>query len=413
MALDTSLDAALCPPSQESGARRWPILFTAIFLVAFLARLPYYATHHVQEDAYITFRAAFHLADHGDYSFNLAGHSTGVTSTLYGPYIACIRLIFHTHTIMAISVLNTLIFLAGAALLSLGLFRNWRKRLLFFSLIALLPSGLLMSYAGMEIPLQTAAFCAALFTLRYGHPRWTTLAFVLVLPLIRPDAIAYSLILTVLVFSFDKLYGALALAASASSILLILGFNRIVSGSFLTPTMMAKEIAYHPGHKLIEILYAAYRGLIAHSYLLPVESKYLDVLSPFITLLLLAGCAYAVWLARQQTIAFRLLLACFAAVVLVPGAYFIGEVLFPWYFWTPNWLCDVLICYAAVLILFAAESPGKRIAWLALFAAMLLIMDTAQWLVSYNIGLQEYHYRGDVGRWLHQVAQPTDTLGSL
>ncbi len=47
--------------------RGWRAGFLAVFLIALLARVPFFATHHIQEDAYITFRSAFHLADAGDY----------------------------------------------------------------------------------------------------------------------------------------------------------------------------------------------------------------------------------------------------------------------------------------------------------------------------------------------------------
>ncbi len=92
-----------------------------------------------------------------------------------------------------------------------------------------------------------------------------------------------------------------------------------------------------------------------------------------------------------------------------PRAYIIGGVIFPWYFWTPNWLCYTLVCYAAIAALFALR-PGGRAALILFLAAFLVSTDAAQWLISRNIGLQEYHYRADVGRWLHQVARPGDTL---
>src|SRR5690242_5157588 len=102
-------------PSATSRSRNWRITFPALFLLALLARIPFYATHHIQEDAYITLRSAFHLADCGQYAFNLGGRSSGVTSVLYGPMVAGVRLLFGAHAIAALSVLNTILFLAGAA----------------------------------------------------------------------------------------------------------------------------------------------------------------------------------------------------------------------------------------------------------------------------------------------------------
>jgi hypothetical protein len=396
-------------PPATSRTRAWRIAFLAVFLLALLARIPFYATHHIQEDAYITFRSAFHLADFGQYSYNLEGHSSGETSVLYGPMIAGVRLMFGAHAISALSVLNTIIFLAGAALLSCALFAGWRQRLLLFAAISMLPVGLLLSYADMEIPLQVALFCLAIFTLRRGRPDWITLAAILLLPLVRPDAIAYSLILSALVFTFNKTKGILGIACSVVGVALMLLFNQLTTGAFFTATMRAKEVAYHPDHSLHGILRSADRVLLAHGYLLPLESKFLDPYSLLFILIALAGCVAALWIARAQATTFRLLLACFAAGVLVPGAYIIGGVIFPWYLWTCNWLCLSLVCFAVVRAAFAI-GPRSRLVLLVALAVAWAGMDSAQWLVSYNIGLQEYHYRADVGRWLYTVARPTDTL---
>jgi hypothetical protein len=395
--------------TSRSRARNWHIAFGLLFLLAFLARIPFYATHHIQEDAYITFRAAFHLADFGQYSYNLGGRASGVTSVLYGPMIAGVRLLFGAHAIAAVSVLNTLLFLAGAALLSCAWFTEWRERLLLFAGISMLPVGLMISYADMEIPLQVVLFCAAIFTLQRGRPNWITLAAILLLPLVRPDAIAYSLILSVLVLTFNKAKGILAFGCSFAGVGLMLLFNKITTGAFLTATMRAKEVAYHPDHSFHGILNSAHFVLLAHGYLLPFESKYLDPLSALFTVVVLAGCVLALWLARGQIITLRLLLACFAAGVLIPGAYILGGVLFPWYFWTCTWLCFSLTCFVLVRATFAAGGRS-RVFLLVALAIVWVSADGAQWLISRNIGLQEYHYRAGVGRWLHTVARPTDTL---
>ncbi|MGB7836360.1 MAG: hypothetical protein WBL84_29590 [Xanthobacteraceae bacterium] len=53
--------------------------FWGLFLALVLVRVPYFLTHHIQEDAYIAFRTAFNLADHGVYSFNVDEHAPGAT----------------------------------------------------------------------------------------------------------------------------------------------------------------------------------------------------------------------------------------------------------------------------------------------------------------------------------------------
>lgn len=406
-----SLETAEVTPADGADIRRWQIAFYLLFLGAFLARFPFYATHHIMEDAYITFRSAFHLADFGKYAYNLGSNATGITSTLYGPYVAAIRLIFHDHAIAMILVLNTLIFLAGAALFSFTFFTEWPRRMLFFAFIAMLPSGLYLSYAGMEIPLQVGIFCASLFTLRKGCPSWMTLLGILLLPLVRPDAIAYSLILAILVFSFNRKYGLWSFATSMGGEMLVLICNRFTTGSYVTATMHAKEITYHPHHGLLPFLKAARILLFSRSYLLPVETKVLTWASPAVTLAVLAGCIWALYNARNRAVRNRLLIACFAAGVLPPMAYMLGGVtLFPWYFWTSNWLCYSILCYALVTAAFATGMRRKRFVLIAFFAIALLALDGIRLIVSFNSGTEEYKYRASVGRWIHQVANPGDTL---
>ncbi len=210
-------------------------------------------------------------------------------------------------------------------------------------------------------------------------------------------------------FSFEKIQGLLAIACSFAGAALVLAFNRLTTGQFLTATMRAKEISYHPHHNLATFLCFAKIILIRRSYLLPVESKLVEWSSPIVTVLVLAGCVLALRMMRQQPTRLRLFIACFAAGFLIPCAYMFGGIIFPWYLWTSNWLCFSLICFAIVKGIFALKPRAFRAA-LLLLATGWIAMDTVQWLVSRNIGMQEYQYRAGVGRWLHIVAKPGDTL---
>jgi hypothetical protein len=418
-----ALRSGASPPVSESASsgpaakgrpnnRALKIAFCLTFLFALVLRIPFYATHHIQEDAYITFRAAFHLADAGDYSFNLGEHASGVTSAAYGPYVAAMRVLFGSQAINAVSVMNTVIFLLGAVGLSFSFFDGWRQRLIFFLAIATLPMALLITYTDMEIPLQAALVGWTIFTMRSGQPSFGTYAGVLLLPLIRPDAIAYSLILSVLALSFDRVRGAIAVVSSFAGEALVLIFNRITSGHFIPDTARAKEITYHPDHHLLTILATAKEIWFgrAHSYLSPVGSALFARFNLPIALITIAGGILAIWLARDESVKVRLLIATFAAGTLIPAAYAVGGVIFPWYLWTNNWLCEALLCYVLVRLLSRSSSPAVyRSAAVALVLVWLGLIGF-QWLVSYNKGLQEYHYRADIGRYLAQISHPDESL---
>jgi hypothetical protein len=86
--------------------------FWGLFLALVLVRVPYFLTHHNQEDAYIAFRTAFNLADHGVYE-----HAPGATSLLFGFLEAGLRLIFGGWAIGAILIASTIMVVGAAWLL--------------------------------------------------------------------------------------------------------------------------------------------------------------------------------------------------------------------------------------------------------------------------------------------------------
>src|ERR1700759_1110140 len=96
--------------SQQTSA--WPDWL--IFVVIVLVRIPFLLIHPLQEDAYITFRAARHLAEYGDFSFNLHQHFPGTTSLVYPLIVAAIDMVVRSPTmILGVQLFGTLC-IAGA-----------------------------------------------------------------------------------------------------------------------------------------------------------------------------------------------------------------------------------------------------------------------------------------------------------
>ena len=85
---------------QEIQKNKIIFLFPLIihFLLLFLG--------DVQEDAYIIFRTAFNLADHGELSYNLGEGYSGATSYLYPFLIALIRLVSGEYAIKIVLIFS-------------------------------------------------------------------------------------------------------------------------------------------------------------------------------------------------------------------------------------------------------------------------------------------------------------------
>ena len=95
----SSFSATHSPTSADAKhlqqANAWPAWLA--FFVIVLIRIPFLLIHPLQEDAYITFRSARHLAEYGDFSFNLHQHFPGTTSLLYPLIVAAFDLVLRSH----------------------------------------------------------------------------------------------------------------------------------------------------------------------------------------------------------------------------------------------------------------------------------------------------------------------------
>jgi len=399
---------ASVPTSFREPIPRW--LCAAAVLAQFAIRLPFYATHHIQEDAYITFRSAFRWADAGDYSYNAGAHTSGVTSALYGPIVATLRLIFHSHAIAAVTVFNTIVVLAAAWLIAAAFLPPGRKRFWAWTLIAVSPPALLLSYCGMETALVICLIGALAFTVARVPENPLTLAAFLVAPLIRPDAIGFSFFFLVALFWINRKRALFATAATLTGLALMFIIQRLTTGSFLPATAMAKEISNHPSHSLSEIAHRLALVYIHRSIFTPVDTKVLEPFSALFTLVAIA-LAWAAFRSLPRNSNIRAAWTAIAAgMLLIPAIYAVGGVLFPWYTWPSSWLAICALVLVAVLG-YSRNSP-TALRWTSVAAIAFLWISFAilRWSVSFNDGTQLSHYRADVGRWLHQQAAPADTL---
>src|ERR1700752_1777545 len=98
-------------PEGAQQARAWPAWLVLVLIV--LVRIPFLLVHPLQEDAYITFRAAQHLAEYGDFSFNLHQHFPGTTSLLSPLIVAAIDRHCPSYMIRGVQLFATLC-IAGA-----------------------------------------------------------------------------------------------------------------------------------------------------------------------------------------------------------------------------------------------------------------------------------------------------------
>ncbi len=372
-------------------------------------RIPFYLAGDIQEDAYITWRCAVHLADTGQYSFNVPGRECATTSHAYAFVAAAVRRVFGERFIPAVLVVNTLCLVAGAYLISAALVEGFRRRLLLWCMLALMPVALEISYSGMETALLVLVVAVAFGALARGRVHAGHCAALAMLPWVRPDAIAFGGILLAAICWRTRRFHVPAALALLVGLVALAGFNHLAFGSVLNRTIIAKEVAYgHP--RTVGAVAARLWGVFfARSIFLPHGTKYLRPAGPVFALAGIPLCLWAVAAARKDRVRLVQRACLVAMVLLVPTAYAVGGVLFPWYLWP----CQLLAW--AVLLVVALRWGGTlrrrlRGGCLAGAAAALGILWAGQCLMAWSRGTYEQRHRGGVGRYIRDHSRAGDTL---
>ena len=386
---------------------RFLILLTLLLLL----RVPYLFTHHVQEDAYISLRCAENLAESGVYGFNPGEKVSSSTAHLYVFIAALVRLVVgHAAFVPAMLILNILFFLIGTFLIARVLIDGEKVQLLLWAFVSVLPVSLLISFSGMETSLLVLLVGLALYLFHHNKRRvlaWLVLAL---LPWVRPDAVAYAL-LVVFWFSVrdQRLdWGSLGAVVVGSATLLL--FNQVYFGAALHQSINAKLLMRHSfsWNGLLQNVGTVFVGRADGGIFSPIRTKYLSGFGALFLVIILAATAIYLWQIRTERKSLINGLLIGSMALLIPLAYAFGGVLYQWYFWP-----SATLGYALLLTVLLRISDGTNLLSKFIRAAIiiaLLAAAIAQWAFSYSWGMKEYAYRGGIGVWLQQNARSGDRV---
>lgn len=394
-------------------------------------------TEYMQEDALITMRTSFNLADHGEYTFNLGEGYPGATSLLYGHYVAGVRVIFGDFAILAVSMINVGFAMVAAHMLALSVLprqmANDETRapyiyMLVFMVAGLAPAMMRAAASGMETPILIFCMAAALFFVarRQSIPLACVLA---ILPFVRIDAVAFALIVVAVMALFRLRDAVIALLGIVVGIAALLAANVAVFDAIVPLTAQAKEIAYQPERDFSSVLGRALETFFTFSFLPGITSKFIgpfvySILGvAFFAAALMAAVKYIPIgidaiaryrhqaatkiinydaVARQSIDAPILIMAL--ATLMVPAAYVYGGVLFFWYLW-PFSIFATLVLLDAILKRFALGFKS-----FAVIAVMLTLAGAFNIATHINIGAQESGFRASIGTDIKNRAAAADTL---
>ena len=393
----------------KGGLIRRPLLLLGLAGLLVLIRVPFYLAGDIQEDAYITWRCAVNLADSGHYSYNVPGRDCATTTHAYAFVAATMRLVFGGGFIPAVLAVNTLCLVGGTYLISAAVFEDRRRRVLLWAALALMPVALEISYCGMETGMLVLAVGVALGALRRGRPHVGHCAAVALLPWVRPDAIAFGVILVAAMCWEARRIEWRAIISLLAGVATLASFNYLLFGSILNQSIIAKEVAYAHPRTAAAVAGRLWRVFFGRSIFLPHGTKYLRPAGAAFGVL---GIGLCLWALARNIKNRRWLgpLACLLAMAfLIPVAYSVGGVLFPWYLWP----CQLLV-WAVVLALFVewSAAAGRQLRRLCLAgaAAVLGILLAGQWVMAWSRGTYEQLHRGGVGRYIRAHSPDTDTI---
>lgn len=379
----------------------------------------------IQEDACITFRVAFNLADHGVFSFNLDEHYNSVTSFLYPLGIACVRLVLGGFAIPVVQVINALAVLWTCwivAKILRDLFDIEEKyQCLTWFLLSLLPHTLVLSVRSMEMPYVVLLFVLVLRGLqrqtrqREDGPKEVqnpneSLGFCLVglLPFVRPDAVAFSFIAVGVAFLIRPILSVRYLVATLVGIAVYGIANYWLWGSVLPNTIAAKTISYNG--LSFSGLFSSW-CLVMNEVAFPVDVKQLYLIKPFcgvIAAAIMGSLLRMLWIKRKEH--FPILLGIVVAIFAIPSVYVLGGVIFPWYLWPAQFLCTGILTGSAVYIINRLKHlVAMKVSW-ALLVGSVIMMMSLQLARSYNWGVMEGRYRANIGTYIAGVSSANDTL---
>lgn len=375
----------------ESKNKNLPVY--ALFF-AIIVKLYFLLTHHIQEDAFITWRVAQNLMDYGVIGFNGATKISASTTHLYVFVSYFFNLIFGKENfIEPLLIFNTVLFSIGSLFLSHLLFKNSWHKAIFIFLFGILPPSIKISILGMEYGIL---FFLEMALLYYGfkkEKKWALLILPVLILFTRIDSVIFlGIVFLVDTFWNRKIKWSFVLGG-ALGISIALAFNWFYFGELINNTIVAKKLRYDNNFTLqqnwdyFRLNYGNFWGMLK----LPGD------FNPFTILVAVFEIVCFVFIIRQkeQTQRNKFLWMIFIFAWTKQIIFLSQKSLFDWYYWIPQ-----ILLFVPVLI-FVLEQKEKRNLWLsALIVFYIFPMLAFQTVHSIATGNGEWNYRRSIGLYL-------------
>ena len=368
---------------------KFPLL-AVVFTV--LVKLLFLLTHHIQEDAFITWRVAQNLLDYGVIGFNGETKISASTTHLYVFVSYVFNLIFGKENfIYPLLIFNSLLFTIGSYFLSKLILENPVHQAIFIFLFGILPPSIKISILGMEYGILFFLEMALLYFGFKQNKIWAQILFPILILFTRIDTVIFLGIVFLVDIIWNKKIRWFYILGGMLGVAVLMSFNWFYFGELVNNTIVAKSVTYAKNMSLalqwkyFLMNYGNFWGMLK----LPGD------FNPFTILVLVFE-----FLAFLYIVSKRESKNLFIWIIFLFGwtkqLIFISQrSYFDWYYWVPQ------ILLFAVILVFVLEQKTYKLWWISLLLIFYILpMAAFQTIHSIATGNGEWNYRRSIGLFL-------------
>lgn len=365
-------------------------LLAVVFTV--LVKLLFLLTHHIQEDAFITWRVAQNLLDYGVIGFNGETKISASTTHLYVFVSYFFNLIFGKENfIYPLLIFNSLLFTIGSYFLSKLILENPVHQAIFIFLFGVLPPSIKISILGMEYGILFFLEMALLYFGFKQNKIWAQILFPILILFTRIDTVIFLGIVFLVDIIWNKKNRWFYILGGILGVVVLMSFNWFYFGELVNNTIVAKSVTYAKNMSLalqwkyFLMNYGNFWGMLK----LPGDFNSFTILVLVFELL---AFLYVVSKKESKNL--------FIWIIYLFGwtkqLIFISQrSYFDWYYWVPQ------ILLFAVILVFVLEQKTYKFWWISLLLIFYILpMATFQTVHSIATGNGEWNYRRSIGLFL-------------
>lgn len=369
---------------------KFPV-FAVVF--TFVLKLFFLLAHHIQEDAFITWRVAQNLLEYGVIGFNGNEKISASTTHLY-VFVSYVFNLFlgKENFIIPLLIFNSVLFSIGSFWLAKLVLKTPVQQAIFILLFGILPPSIKISTLGMEYGILFFLYIALLYFGFFKEKKWAKILFPILIIMTRIDTVIFLGIIFLVDLFWNKKLNVIYILGGILGVGFVLSFNYIYFGELINNTIVAKQLTYEgkfttaQNWEYFNVNYGNFWGML----------KLPENFNPFTIVVLLFELICFIILIRKKEKSNLFLWMIFLFGWTKQLLFLSQKSLFDWYYWIPQ-----ILLFVPILI-FILEQHRRKNLWLSLLVIFYILpMLAFQTIHSIATGNGEWNYRRSIGLFLH------------